>query len=456
MTVRTSLWLSGILLVMSGCAGGRQARKSPPPEWVGQRPVSSLYYIGIGSAQANPVPGEALRMAKERAAADLAGEIAVRVESASFLENEERNGLVREQFNSTISSRSDERIAGFEVVGVHEDEYGTHVYYRLDKARHAAAREARRREAIGVAEDEWAAGLTDAEAGRVTSALEHWGTGILALEEFWNDVNRADLGGENVAIESHLIRHMREAIRNLRVSPSVDHVTLSARGGFRFPLGLHATLEGTSATGVPIQYGYHNGTYRRKATEFTDEEGLVVALIERVEAQRPDRDITCTVDVKRMMDAAHLSPIVIALIGDVHSPEIRVGLDIELPSVRLVSSTRSAVSAEDHTALLDAMRGVLLDAGFDVSEHGDVDYTIEIQLRSEHRTPSSGLAQFHTAYVEGTLTLRREGGQVIEEVRLDRVKGVQLDPRAALQLALSNAAESVEKKHGRILLEGLR
>ena len=137
MSGRFSLLVVGAALLLAGCSGGRHAKRTPPPEWVNQRPISRTHYIGIGSAVNSPIPGEALRMAKERAAADLAGEIAVRVESASLLESEERNGQIREDFNSTISSRSEERIAGFEVMGVYEGETGTHVFYRLDKARHA-------------------------------------------------------------------------------------------------------------------------------------------------------------------------------------------------------------------------------------------------------------------------------------------------------------------------------
>lgn len=456
MTARFPLFLAGALFLLAGCTGGRNAKRTPPPEWISERPISRMHYIGIGSAANSPIPGEALRIAKERAAADLIGEIAVRIESASLLESEDRNGRVREDFNSTISSRSNERIAGFEVLGVYEGPEATHVYYRLDKQRHAAARASRKQAAIDVALTEWAFGQADLEAGRVPNALEHWGTGILALEEFWNDVNRADIDGQNVALESHLIRAMREAIRNLDIRPSVDRVVLSAQGGFRFPLGLHATLDGQNASGIPIAYAYHNGTYRKRATEFTDDEGLIVALIERVEARRPDRDIVCTVDIDRLMDAAHLAPIVMELIGEAYSPESRVELDIEMPSVRLASAATSTLSLPQHTPLFDAMRAVLLDSGCTLAAPNEAsDFLIEFNLRAERRTPSGTYGQFHTAYVEGTLALKNSHGQVVDEVRIDRVKGVQLDAEAALQLALSNAAESIQKNHGRALLLGM-
>ena len=87
MSGRFSLLVVGAAMLLAGCSGARNAKRTPPPEWMSQRPISRTHYIGIGSAVNSPIPGEALRMAKERAAADLAGEIAVRVESASLLES---------------------------------------------------------------------------------------------------------------------------------------------------------------------------------------------------------------------------------------------------------------------------------------------------------------------------------------------------------------------------------
>jgi len=449
-------FLTSVVLLLASCAGDRNAQRTPPPEWVNQRPISRMHYIGIGSAVNSPIPGEALRIAKERAAADLIGEIAVRIESSSLLENEDRNGRIRRDFNSTISSRSEERIAGYEVLGVYEGPEAIHVYYRLDKQRHAAARAARKQAAIEVALTEWASGQSDLEAGRVPNALEHWGTGILALEEFWNDINRADIDGQNVAVEPYLIRAMREAIRDLKIRPLVNRVVLSAQGDFRFPLGLHATLDGQNASGVPITYSYHNGTYRKRATEFTDDEGLIVALIERVETRRPDRDIVCTVDIDRLMNSAHLNPIVVELLGETFSPESRVDLDVEMPSVFLTQGAISTLSTPQHTPLFDAMRAVLLDSGCTLASPNETsDYLIEFNFRSEHRTPSGNYGQFHTAYVEGTLALKNRQGQIVHEVRIDRVKGVQLDSEAALLIALTNAAESIMKRHGRALLQGI-
>ncbi len=459
MTLRSTLSFFGALslLFLSSCGQQKKLQETPPPEWVNSRPISSSYYIGIGSANTNMAPGEALRSAKERAAADLAGEIALRIESASLLETEERNGRIQEDFSSTITSRADERIAGFEVVDVWENASGCHVYYRLNKARHAAARKARQEEAIATALAELKSGDADLAQGQIPSALNHWGSGILALEEFWNEVNKGTYLGETLTLEPHLIRKMREVLRNIELVPAVNSVALEAANNFKFPLGIHATLDGMGAPSIPVQYSYHNGTYLKKATEFTDSEGIVVALIEGVAPDRPHVNFTASLDVKRLVKSAALTPVMLDLIGEINAPTFRIPLAVVLPSVFIQASPSSDLEPQQHDVLIQALRGSLLEAGFLMGASSlDSDFTISFNLRSERRTPSGDFGNFHTAYIAGSIALHNASGNLIRETALEKVKGVQLDPNAAMNLALSNAAEVVEKKHGPDLIRALR
>ena len=457
MRIYSNILILTMAILASGCTGRRGMEHTPPPGWVSERPVSSMHYIGIGSAAPNPIPGEALRTAKERAAADLVGEIALRVESTSLLESEEKNGQVQQDFTSTISSRAEERIAGFQVVDVWEGPRGAFVYYRLDKARYAAERNARKQDAIELALLEYEAGRTDMDKGNLQGALNHWGTAILGLEEFWNEVNRAQIGGDEVSLEPHILRTMRDSARNIHLRAAVDAVLLNAEGDFKFPLGLHATHEGVNAMGLPLQYRYHNGTYLKQATEFTDEEGTVVANIQGVAPKRPDVNLNCTLDLERLFKAAGLNSVLIELLGDIHVNSISLPIEVEMPTVQIRPAPNSQLGVEAHSSTITVLRSVLLDAGFKILDNGAYsDFSLTVELRSETRRPSGELGNFHTAYVEGGLVLRKTGGDIVHQIVLDRVKGVQLDPSTALNLALSNLAESIREKHANNLIRALR
>lgn len=449
--------LSFAMLVFSGCAGKKGIDQTPPPVWVSQRPISSSHYIGIGSAAKTMVANEAMQTAKERAAADLAAEISVRVQSTSLLESAESNGSVSQHFSSSISSRADERISGFEVVDAWEDNDRVHVYYRLNKTRHAAQREARRQEAMQSAKLEYSTGRKALEEGNILRALGHWSHGIMVLEEFWNEVNRTEVDGQEVNLESHLIGSMRQTLQDIELVPIVQTVRLNAEGRFRFPLGMEASINGQIITGVPIAYAYHNGTYRKSGTEFTDDNGQVVALISGVAPQRPDPDFTAVMDVDRLWKQAEVDPTVIALCGDPVTREIHIPIEVEMPRIYVGADVASALDASQMAGPIEAMRRVLIREGFELVENeAEAQFNLAFRLRSELRTPAGGgLGDFHTAYVEGIIAARDANGALVNETRVERTKGVQLNSDAALRLALSNAAESIEKSLGKKVADTL-
>ena len=394
-------------LLLGGCAGKKGTEQLPPPEWIGQRPLSSSHYIGIGSATQSPVAGDALANAKKRAAADLASEIAVKVQSSSLLESAENNGTVSQRFSSSISSHAEERIAGFEVVDIWEGENQVHVFYRLNKARHAQAREARRNAAMESAVAEHEMGREARTQGQVQQALNHFGSGVMALEEFWNEVNRMELDGQMVTLEPHLLRTMRNMVLGVQLEGTVSTLDLSASNNFRFPLGLNATIDGTPATGVPLKYQYHNGTYTKRATEFTDEQGDVVALISGVSPERPNNTFSADLDADRLWKASNLDEVVVDLIGAVTTSTLRIPINVIMPAVHIAISSQSTVPASEQDGVLTALRNAMRTEGFNVLGPNEAaDFDIEIDLRQDHRTSSEAYNQFHTVYMNGTVRTR--------------------------------------------------
>lgn len=449
------------IIVLGACSAPKDVQKIETPYWLKQRPVSMTHYVGIGSARPNSTPGEAMKTAKERAIADLAAEISVSVESASLLETADINGRIQKEFSRRISSRSEELVVGFEVVDTWEGDpegaapEGVYVYYRLSKAKHAEARAERKATAIESALAELRAGLDSRQSANLLGALEHWNAGVVALEEFWNEPNKGEFEGHTITLGPHLVRQMRNAIRDLEISSSMQRVVLNAGNDFKFPLGVQATLDGSWAGGVPIHYEYFNGTYTKRATEFTDQEGTIVALIGGLSQGIPQQRITAHLNIDRLLDEAGVDEIIKEMIGEITPYKLFLPLTVEMPTVRMEVAASSEVSVNDHDGLIQAMRGLLLEAGYTIVEADRADISITFDLRHEARTPTTEYGNFHTAYIEGAISIRRPSGQMIHEERIDRIKGVQLNPNAALQVALNNAADAIEKRIGKSLMEKL-
>ncbi|MDB4564012.1 hypothetical protein N9084_01760, partial [Flavobacteriales bacterium] len=344
-----------------------------------------------------------------------------------------------------------------EVVDIWEGENQVHVFYRLNKARHAQAREARRNAAMESAVAEHEMGREARTQGQVQQALNHFGSGVMALEEFWNEVNRMELDGQMVTLEPHLLRTMRNMVLGVQLEGTVSTLDLSASNNFRFPLGLNATIDGTPATGVPLKYQYHNGTYTKRATEFTDEQGDVVALISGVSPERPNNTFSADLDADRLWKASNLDEVVVDLIGAVTTSTLRIPINVIMPAVHIAISSQSTVPASEQDGVLTALRNAMRTEGFNVLGPNEAaDFDIEIDLRQDHRTSSEAYNQFHTVYMNGTVRTRNAAGVVTEEIVLDRTKGVQLNPESAMRLALSKTAETIEKTVGKKIAAALQ
>jgi len=286
--------------------------------------------------------------------------------------------------------------------------------------------------------------------GMLLAALSHWSRGIMMLEEFWNEVNRTTIDGAEVTLEPHMVSAIRNAIQAISIGSAVESVNLNAGNRFKFPLGLHATHFGSDMGGVPILYQYHIGTYRKSGTEFTTGEGLVVAVISGVEGQRTDPNLRATINLERLWKQSEVAPAVVALVGTPSTAAWSIPVTVTLPVVHIGAAPSETIGATLHQGPVQAMRSALIAAGFGIAESSEeADFAVMFNLRAEQRTPTGDYGNFHTAYVQGTVQIRRADGSLVSELVLERVKGVQMSPSAALLQAMENAAESVEKNLGK-------
>ena len=75
----------------------------PKPSWISDRPITDMYYIGIGSATMEEGTNF-IESAKNNALNDLASEIKVSLESNTVYYQNESNKTFNEDFRSTIKT----------------------------------------------------------------------------------------------------------------------------------------------------------------------------------------------------------------------------------------------------------------------------------------------------------------------------------------------------------------
>lgn len=131
----TYLKLISVMLLLLGltkCSSSKKSiSKNPPPVWVNQTPVSSLYYVGIGSVTKNV--SNYKEAARKSAIENLSNEISVQVSSESILQTIETNSGFEQEYKQLIQLNSDKYLEGYQMVEDYENETHYFVYYRLSK-----------------------------------------------------------------------------------------------------------------------------------------------------------------------------------------------------------------------------------------------------------------------------------------------------------------------------------
>jgi hypothetical protein len=430
-------------LTLTGCSSSKITAE-PAPSWTTDRPIVQGQYVGIGSAHKSASePGAALRSAKERAVSDLASEISVRVESESLLESLSKNGVIDERFQHSIRSSSEAHLEGYQLVDSYDDGFTVHVYYRLSKTEHAARRAALKSAALDEGQAQLDAGNSALEGGRLPLALSHYGDGLRALEPFL---------GEVIKLDRELVRALRTAVSDLLLTTLVQSITLSTQNSFSFPLALKVKRERAAGEpgralgpvgNVPLRYRYHNGTYFKQATEFTDGQGMVVALITDVEVERPDDMVRVEVDLPRLIEQSGLKAWG-AMLDGVVAPTLALPLAVELPSV-FVDCSQSALRGAFRTALSSGGHGLS-----DTAVDADVVISLEVEVRA-----GSVSRGFHTAWASGQIVARHQSGHIIYEHSIPQLKGIQLDGASARAEAISNLSKQLHLAPMRDLLRAL-
>ena len=112
------------------------------PSWVSKRPVSEKEYIGIGMAQTNEA--NYIDIAKTNAYADIASQIATKVDSESFMQTVDLDGKSRQLFEEKIKNSMTAWIEGVEIKESHTGNGRYYIYCTLDKKLYKKNAEAKR------------------------------------------------------------------------------------------------------------------------------------------------------------------------------------------------------------------------------------------------------------------------------------------------------------------------
>jgi len=429
-----------ILIVLSalsliGCRGTRAIRETPEeeitpkPNWVNERPVSSAYYIGVGSASKRAQPTDFAEAAKNNALNDLVSEISVHVQGESFLQAMDINYHFSEQFLSTITATSNEHIEGFERMGTWQDDENYYVYYRLSKATHDRIKKEMKEAVLCKALDFYQLGQSEEEKGNVVFALNNYLEGLKTLEPYWNETNEYLVNGALVHLDNLIYGSVLELANELTVQHD-SQIILSSDNQFEKMVEITILSKNKKARGVYLSYDYDRGKYVRKKEIMSDQNGKVLVPVRHPNIKNKDNVLSIEVDLSNMISPELKKGMMAAVIDKIPKIQRQIPIDLILPRIFVASAEKNLDQPMNGKMLSDALKNALIKNGFSlVNSEQNTDYFIELGANTTKMGTSQG---FHTSYLTFSIQMTQANSEnIVYQKTESSIKGLQLNYIAA-------------------------
>ncbi|HEY0977859.1 MAG TPA: LPP20 family lipoprotein [Flavobacteriales bacterium] len=413
------------------------------PSWVQGRPITDAYYVGIGLCPKGRT--DFIETAKKNALNDLASEISVKVEGNSLLHTLDSKQNFKEEFTSTINTRTSEQLEGFELVDTWENgsEYWT--YYRLSKAEHARIKAEKKQQAITQATDLFARSKQSLAGGDLRSAFDQDLRALIALKDHWGESDQVLIDGKLTPLANAIFSDLQTLTSGVRLSALPERCELNYGNHFQREMLIRASFAGAGKARdlnqLPLFFSYPGLDGNVTNTKNTDVEGLARTTVQRadLEAQAPELLVRLDVQalVSKDLDAAFTKP----LVGSLTVPELHVPIDRAMPKVFFTVSETNLGQPVNDAGVASLIQEELTRRGFRaVSRATDADLVLDLKASTREGGESNG---FFTTFLDLSFTFRdRRSEEVVYQGGRQGVKGIQLNYAKAGLDAYKKAAQT--------------
>ncbi len=454
-----ALWF---VFLLASCSGSKDTTSAsqqstievPAPEWVGNRPHSPSYYIGIGSCSKFAQPYDYQTIAKKNALNDLASEISVRVQGQTFLNSLEVNKSFSEEFISNVSTSTDAKIEDYEIAGTWENKNEFWVFYRLDKAKYQAWKMAKKSAALNLANDFYQKGLEAERNSNVTAAFDLYMRGIFALKDYWNESNEYMSAAGKVYLDNEIFSSMQKMCGNLKLSTDKNRVKLTSENNFTQDVFATLSLDARAVKGLTVKYSYERVQGMHRSEVITTEVGHAAVPVSEVNFSNSANAVTIELDLTKLKVQDLDQKVQDGFIQSFKTDRKMLPIEAILPSFFITSNELNYGALSSTKVLQSALSGALVAKGLRIAgKESEADFVATIESNTKEGGQANG---FVVAFLEVNLVVKnRKTGEVAFNETLSSVKGLQLNKDAAGIEAYKKGKEKVEQAMTPKLLQSI-
>jgi hypothetical protein len=456
MRLRIVLPILPLVLLLSSCGGPKKVETTsvPVPAWVQNRPISSSYYVGIGSAQKTADMNQTQQTAKQNALADMASDISINISSNSLLSTFESNQSFTEDFTKTIKAQAEQDLEGYETVGNFEDANRYWVYFRLSKSDYQRLKEERKAKAITKSLDLYDKGLTAEKTGDIRSSFLNFIKALEPLKPYFADPLLTNYQGKDIYLGNEIFKEITQVLSSIRIEAT--NKQLSVKQGQPLPVG-STEFKVTGMNGQPLNGITIVGSYTEKPLRYsriqTDNNGLVSFVIDAVRSNKSTQTLKAIVNLEAIADEATTDPTVRKLFTRFRAPEASLLISIIKPVFYIVSSETNLDAKLDPPVLAESLKRQLLDAGFTTTDkQSDADYVVTVIASTRSKGESGTYKQ---AILIGSISVKDKTNAEIYSKQLDNITGTHFEYQTAGMEAYKEASKKVEFTIAREIIDGI-
>jgi hypothetical protein len=257
-------WLLACVLLMA------QAAVAQAPEWVSNRPTDPSYYIGIASAAKNNTSYQ--KIAKRNALDDLLSEIRVTIQSVSILNQIDKNGTFKEEFESTIKSTAADEIENLELVATYEDEENYWIYYRILKTEYASQKQRNREKVQKMALQFFEKAQNAEKAQNYVTAIDFYLQTLLAIKAYWGENIEVTYRGKSIFLALESYTQLQRLLDEIDLVPSINTIHFSSRSENKLLVIKAEDQNNLAIAKIPLLVNYLPQRIQSK-NYFTNEKG---------------------------------------------------------------------------------------------------------------------------------------------------------------------------------------
>lgn len=283
-----------------------QKPENEMPAWVGSRPVTPDYYIGVGMAKKTGQSDNYISIARNNALNDLVSEISIQVSGNSMLYQFDNRSELKEEFKTYTNTSIKENLEGYELAASWGNDYEYWVFYKLSKKTYAAIKAKKlddiKKRALAYYEN----------AVEYEENTDYSNAIIFYLKAF--DVIKKNLADDlsifsptkgSINLGSEIYNSVQSILKNINLKPEPEKLFVSLSTPINQQIVVNAICRKsgipTPVSNLPLRFSFAKSKSSLNELIITNQKGEAILSTAKVTSKGKLQQIKAVLDVETMM-----------------------------------------------------------------------------------------------------------------------------------------------------------